>query len=100
MLGMDQDPVPMCKEFVKIVIAFFLALYFVFKSMKSLSFDCLAETEIGRFPISTKVFFVYLSQELNIYIYISLLITPAGITQKHYITWGLREEERQENKEK
>ena len=42
-MGTDRDPVPTCKVFVRNLVVLFLALYRVFNSMESLSFDSPAE---------------------------------------------------------
>ena len=57
MLGMDRDPVPKFKAFVRIVFVLFMALYHVFKSMEQLSFDSPTRTDVvRRFLSFTKVF--------------------------------------------
>ena len=50
LVGMDQDPVPTCKAFVRSVVVLFLALYHVY-------FDSPAEIDVvRRFHTSAKVF--------------------------------------------
>ena len=64
----DQQPASSSIGVVKNVVMLFLALFRLFKSMKPLSFDSPAETDVvRRLPTAAKVFCVHLGWE---YIYI------------------------------
>ena len=55
-MGMDEDPVPTYKVFVRSADVLFLAIVCI-KCMEPLSFDSPEETDIvRRFPTSAKVF--------------------------------------------
>ena len=57
LLETDRDPVPTLQVFVRNVVALFLGLCRVFKTMEPLSFDTPAETDVvRRFPTSAKNF--------------------------------------------
>ena len=68
LLGRYRDPVKSVQFFLRNFVVLFLDLHRVPKSMKPLSFDSPAETDVvRRLPTAAKVFCVHLGWE---YIYI------------------------------
>ena len=51
LLGIERDPVPSCKVFVRNVVVLYSALYHVFKSMEPVSLTALRK--LRRFPAKT-----------------------------------------------
>ena len=53
-MGIDRDPIPACKVFIRNVVVLFLALYRVFKSTEPLSFDSPVKTDSQKVPYVRK----------------------------------------------